>query len=135
MANIDDLYSKSFGQLGSVYVTGSSGVITPPTNKVFIAFTVLETATTFNSHGGLIADTNKGEMQYVTTENTSGADVYSGGANGGSHSIAVGSETQVFGGGGEELVVGQTFPAGVTIFGRYKRIALTNGAVIAYIGD
>lgn len=78
MANIDDLYSKSFGQLGSVYVTGSSGVITPPTNKVFIAFTVLESATTFNSHGGLIADTNKGEMQYVTTENTSGADVYSG---------------------------------------------------------
>jgi len=135
MANIDDLYSKSFGQLGSVYVTGSSGVITPPTNKVFIAFTVLESATTFNSHGGLIADTNKGEMQYVTTENTSGADVYSGGANGGSHSIAVGSETQVFGGGGEELVVDQAFPAGVTIFGRYKRIALTNGAVIAYIGD
>lgn len=135
MANIDDLYSKSFGQLGSVYVTGSSGVITPPTNKVFIAFTVLESGTTFNSHGGLIADTNKGEMQYVTTENTSGADVYSGGANGGSHSIAVGSETQVSGGGGEELVVGQTFPAGVTIFGRYKRIALGNGAVIAYIGD
>ena len=135
MANIDDLYSKSFGQLGSVYVTGSTGIITPPTNKVFIAFTVLESATTFNSHGGLVADTNKGEMQYVTTENTSGGDVYSGGANGGSHSIAVGSETQVFGGGGEELVVGQTFPAGVTIFGRYKRIALTNGAVIAYIGD
>lgn len=135
MANIDDLYSKSFGQLGSVYVTGSSGVITPPTNKVFIAFTVLESSTTFNSHGGLIADTNKGEMQYVTTENTSGADVYSGGANGGSHSIAVGSETQVSGGGGEELVVGQSFPAGVTIFGRYKRIALHDGAVIAYIGD
>ena len=135
MANIDDLYSKSFGQLGSVYVTGSTGIITPPTNKVFIAFTVLESATTFNSHGGLVADTNKGEMQYVTTENNSGGDVYSGGANGGSHSIAVGSETQVFGGGGQELVVGQSFPAGVTIFGRYKRIALASGAVIAYIGD
>ena len=135
MANIDDLYSKSFGQLGSVYVS-SGGAITPPTNKVFIAFTVLETGTTFANHGGLVADTNKGEMQYVTTENNSGADVYSGGANGGSHSIAIGSETQVFGGGGEELVVGQTFPAGVTIFGRYKRIELgSTGAVIAYIGD
>ena len=134
MANIDDLYSKSFGQLGSVYVS-SGGAITPPTNKVFIAFTVLETNTVFANHGGLVADTNKGEMQYVTTEDNSGNDVYSGGANGGSHSIAIGSETQVFGGGGEELVVGQLFPGGVTIFGRYKRIALTNGAVIAYIGD
>ena len=134
MANIDDLYSKSFGQLGSVYVS-SGGAITPPTNKVFIAFTVLETNTVFANHGGLVADTNKGEMQYVTTEDNSGNDVYSGGANGGSHSIAIGSETQVFGGGGQELVVGQSFPAGVTIFGRYKRIALTNGAVIAYIGD
>ena len=135
MANIDDLYSKSFGQLGSVYVS-SGGAITPPTNKVFIAFTVLETNTTFANHGGLVADTNEGEMQYATTENNSGGDVYSGGANGGSHSIAVGSETQVFGGGGEELVVGQTFPAGVTIFGRYKRIELgSTGAVIAYIGD
>ena len=135
MANIDDLYSKSFGQLGSVYVS-SGGAITPPTNKVFIAFTVLESGTTFANHGGLVADTNKGEMQYVTTENNSGGDVYSGGANGGSHSIAVGSETQVFGGGGQELVVGQEFPAGVTIFGRYKRIELGSvGAVIAYIGD
>ena len=51
MANIDDLYSKSFGQLGSVYVT-SGGVITPPTNKVFIAFTVLESNTTFPNHAG-----------------------------------------------------------------------------------
>jgi len=135
MANIDDLYSKSFGQLGSVFASGSSAAITPPTNKVFIAFTVLDSGTQFDTDGGLVADTNKGEMQYVTTHNSSGADVYSGGANGGSHSIAVGSETQVTGGGGQELTNGTSFPAGVTIFGRYKRIALHTGVVIAYIGD
>ena len=135
MANIDDLYNKSFGQLGSVFTSGSSGVITPPSNKVFVAILILDQNTTFDTHGGLVADTNKGDMQYVTTEGSAGADIYSGGANGGSHSIAVGSETLESGGGGQELTNAQTFPLGTTIVGRYKRIAINSGAVIAYIGD
>ena len=34
--------SYGFGQLGSVYTTASSDPIIPPTNKVFVAVTMLE---------------------------------------------------------------------------------------------
>ena len=65
MANIDDLYKKSFGQLGSVF-TSVDGAITPPTGKVFIAITFLAD-TTLDTNGGLIAATDRGVAKFVTT--------------------------------------------------------------------
>jgi len=71
--------SYSFGQLGSVYTTASSDAIKPPTNKVFVAITML-LDTVFDSTGGLVAEralvsgattgdvsTNTGDV-YISTE-------------------------------------------------------------------
>jgi len=115
MANIDDLYKKSFGQLGSVF-TSVDGAITPPTNKVFIAITFL-TDTTLDTNGGLIASTDRGDLKFPTTLDGSGSAVY----------------TQA--GGGDAIDVNDTFPAGVTIFGRWTEIDLASGMVMAYIGE
>lgn len=115
MANIDDLVNKNFGQYGSVF-TSVDGAITPPTNKVFIAITILAT-TTFDTNGGLIADYDGSDRKYPTTKDASGADVY----------------TQA--GGGDAIDVNDEFPAGITIFGRWSSINVGAGMVIAYIGD
>ena len=115
MANIDDLYKKSFGQLGSVF-TSVDGAITPPTNRVFIAITFLAD-TTLDTNGGLIASTDRDDLKFPTTLDGSGSAVY----------------TQS--GGGDAIDVNDTFPAGVTIFGRWTEIDLDSGMVMAYIGE
>ena len=47
--------SYGFGQLGSVYTTASSDAVTPPTNKVFVAITMLAD-TVFDSSGGFVIE-------------------------------------------------------------------------------
>lgn len=115
MANIDDLVNKNFGQYGSVF-TSVDGAITPPTNKVFIAITILAT-TTFDTNGGLIADYDGSDRKYATTLDGSGSAVY----------------TQA--GGGDAIDDNDEFVAGVTIFGRWTSININAGMIMAYIGD
>ena len=45
---------------------------------------------------------------------------------------ASGSETYNEGSGGEEVVVGDSFPAGIDIFGQYTKINVNSGSIIAY---
>ena len=119
--------SYGFGQLGSAYTTASSDAIKPPTNKVFVAVTMLSD-TIFDDAGGLIADIPlSGSDQYIGTEQPA-------------HDLADGSETTDEGSGG--LIIGGTseadavtFPKGVTIYGRWTEIDVHSGAIIAYIGD
>ena len=119
--------SYGFGQLGSAYTTAGSDAIKPPTNKVFVAVTMLSD-TIFDDTGGLIADIPlSGSDQYIGTEQPA-------------HDLAGGSETTDEGSGG--LIIGGTteadavtFPKGVTIYGRWTEIDVYSGAVIAYIGD
>ena len=119
MANIDDLYNKQFGQHGSVF-TSVDGAITPPSNKVFIAITFLAD-TTLDSSGGLVADTNHNSCEYPGTEAAA-------------HDAS--SATTVSGTGGDQVDVNDTFPRGVTIFGRWTSINIgTPGMVMAYIGE
>ena len=116
-----------FGQLGSVYTTASSEEINPPTNKVFVAITMLSD-TVFDDDGGLIADIPlSGSDQYIGTDQPA-------------HDLAAAGETTDEGTGG--LIIGGTteadavtFPKGVTIYGRWTEIDVYSGAVIAYIGD
>jgi len=109
--------SYNFGQLGSVFTNASSDAIKPPTNKVFIAITMV-TDTVFDSTGGLIAgDENK----FISTDHQSG-------------DLADGSETTDEGSGGKN-VDSIIFPAGLTIYGRWTEIDINSGDVIAYIGD
>ena len=119
MANVDDLVKKGFGQLGSVFAD-ADGAITPPTNKVFIAITFLAD-TTLDSDGGLVADTNYRSCEFIGTQAAA-------------HDAS--SATITSGTGGDQVDVSNTFPKGVTIFGRWTSINIgTPGALIAYIGE
>ena len=113
----------NFGQFGSVFNDGTAA-IKPPTNKVFVAITFVE-ATTFDSSGGLKADNDSAGagLEYIGTEVAA-------------HNETVGSgETTSTGGGGQQVDDGNSFPAGLTIFGRWTEIDIASGMIIAYIGD
>tara|TARA_R100001510_G_scaffold31199_1_gene27850 strand:+ start:138 stop:500 length:363 start_codon:yes stop_codon:yes gene_type:complete len=120
MANVNDLYNKGFGQMGSVFNDGTAA-ITPPSNRVFIAITFLA-ETTFDSSGGLKADTSNDSIEFVGTEAAA-------------HNLSVGSETAISGGGGQQIDASNTFPKGMTIYGRWTEIDPASGTLIAYIGD
>ena len=102
-----------FGQVGSMYID-DTGQITPPLNQVFIAITIVEDDTRFTNL--LAEDPDK----FITT------------AGSGSHSGTTATSTQ--GTYGEEIASGDTFPVGLTIYGRWTGIQLADGIVIAYIG-
>ena len=94
------------GQLGSVYSNTTDRL--KPTNGVFVAITVLDAATftILQPEGG-----DGGKFVSTTVASTSGT-----------------------GDGNEILPASQSFPQGITIFGRYKEIKLAGGSIIAYIG-
>ena len=105
-----------FGQVGSVYTDEGDDAIVPPLNQVFIAITMVDNCTFDSSNGLLAEDANK----YINTETAA-------------HDAVAGSETSVLGSGG--LVVDSVeFPAGMTIYGRWKEIDVASGGCIAYIG-
>ena len=111
----------NFGQLGSMYTAASNEAISPPTNKVFVAITMV-TACTFDSTGGLIADNDSAGagLEYIGTEVAA-------------HNASDGSETTSTG--SEGLVVDSVaFPAGLTIYGRWTEIDVATGSCVAYIG-
>jgi hypothetical protein len=112
----------NFGQLGSVFNDGTAAM-TPPTNKVFVAITMITDAT-FDSSGGLKADNDSAGagLEYIGTEAAA-------------HNLSVTSETTSSGGGGLQVDVSNIFPAGITIYGRWTEIEPASGTVIAYIGD
>ena len=114
--------SYGFGQLGSVF-NDTASAITPPTGKVFVAITMLAD-TVFDATLGLVGDNDTtAGIEYVSTD----AAV---------HNVTVGSETVSTGGGGKVIDASNTFPRGVTIYGRWTKI--TNNAatpMIAYIGN
>ena len=106
------------GQAGSVFVDASTATaVKPPTGLVFVSITFLD-ETIFDASGGLVA---QDENQYVNTASSS-------------HNESDGSETSTQGSGGLRIDGSNTFPAGVTIFGRWTEIDITSGMVIAYIG-
>ena len=113
--------SYGFGQMGSMFLDGTAAA-SPPTGMVFISITMLED-TTFDSAGGLLAD---------TTNTVSGLEYF--GTDVAAHNVADGSETVVSGSVGLAVDVANVFPKGITIYGRWTEIDLASGSVIAYIG-
>tara|TARA_R100001163_G_C4919640_1_gene100415 strand:- start:164 stop:529 length:366 start_codon:yes stop_codon:yes gene_type:complete len=110
-----------FGQLGSLFNDGTAAC-TPPTNKVFVAITMLAD-TTFDTSAGLVADNNAtAGIEYAGTDTAA-------------HNRSVDSETVSSGGGGVVVDVNNTFPKGITIYGRWTKINPASGSFIAYIGD
>ena len=118
---------NELGVMGSVFADSANGRITPPTDKVFIAITFLaatQLETLGTNAGGLTGDTSDADYEHI------GTDVAA-------HNVSVGSETAISGGGGVIVDGSNTFPAGVTIYGRWSSAEIKNGgtgAMIAYIG-
>ncbi len=119
--------SYGFGQLGSVFNDGTAA-IKPPTGKVFVAITMLA-ETTFDTSAGLVAD-NSRDLEYVGTVFARDAD---GTADDAAHDEA--APTSSLGQGGVVVDVNNTFPKGITIYGRWTEIDLASGTIIAYIGE
>jgi len=119
---------NELGVMGSVFADTANGRITPPTNKVFIAITFLadtQLETLGTNAGGLTGDTSDADYEHI------GTDVAAHNATAGS------GETTITGGGGVIVDGSNTFPAGVTIYGRWTSAEIKNGgsgAMIAYIG-
>jgi hypothetical protein len=121
--------SYGFGQMGSVF-NDTANPCKAPTNKVFVAITFLAD-TTLEAHGGLIAEQDSANgLEYISTEDASGNAQTA-------HNIPHGSAaTALSGAGGEVVDASNTFPKGLTIYGRWTEIhATTTSAYIAYIGD
>ena len=124
--------SYGFGQLGSVFTTASSEEINPPTNKVFVAITMLAD-TVFDAAGGLIAERILVSGATTADTSTKTGDVYIG-TDQPAHDLAAAAETTDEGTGGI-VVDSVVFPKGITIYGRWTEIDVNTGSVIAYIGE
>ena len=114
--------SYGFGQMGSLIVDTNTAA-TPPAGKVFVAIQFL-TDTTFDSSGGLVADNNVANgLEYIGTEAAA-------------HDAVLSPDRGESGTGGVQVDSSNTFPKGMTIYGRWTEIDLNStGTVIAYIGD
>ena len=121
--------SYGFGQLGSAFNDGTAAMA-PPTGKVFVAITMLAD-TTFDTSAGLVADNDSDNgLEYIGTVFARDAD---GTANDAAHDES--SSTATLGSGGVVVDVNNTFPKGVTIYGRWTSINPASGSFIAYIGN
>ena len=104
------------GQLGSVFLDTATA-IAPPANHAFVAITFLAD-TTLHATGGLVAEDSS------LYPNTAAA----------AHNLGAGSATTLEGEGGVIVDASNTFPKGVTIYGRWTGIKITSsGLLIAYI--
>jgi hypothetical protein len=114
--------SYGFGQMGSVF-SDTTGAITPPAGKVFVAITMLAD-TVFNSTEGLVADNSVATgLEYAGTDTAA-------------HDAVLSPDNGESGAGGDVIDNGNTFPKGVTIYGRWTKV--TNNAatpIMLYIGD
>jgi hypothetical protein len=98
----------SLGQAGCIFVDTNTAAVAPE-GSVFVAITFLSDVT-LDASGGLIAEDSS---KWANTEAAASA--------GGS--------------GGLQIDHGNTFPKGITIYGRWTEIDLNSaGTVIAYIG-
>jgi hypothetical protein len=97
----------SMGQKGSILVTGTNACTCA--NGVFVAIQVIEDCVFNSGSGGLVAETEQLYPDDAGTGTLIDSDA--------------GSASD-----------GVTFPAGVTIYGRWTGFQLLSGKVIAYVG-
>ena len=112
-----------FGQLGSIHAGGTEAItiiggsdsdVTPASNvnritKVFVAITFLEDTVFDSGTTGLVAETTQLFPDSTGTGTLIDAD-------------------------GGDVVDSETFPKGITIYGRWTGFKLASGRVIAYLG-
>ena len=112
MANkyaVVEAQNLAMGQSGSILVTGTTAVTCGAGTGVFVAIQFLEDTVFASGSGGLIAETEQLFPDDTGTGTLIDAD---GGA----------------------AIDGQTFPQGMTLFGRFLGFTLVSGACIGYVG-
>ena len=105
--SVQEAQNAGLGQAGSIHVAGNTPVTLA--KGVFVAITFLEDTTFNTGAAGLIPES----AQLYPSSDGASTDIDSDGG------VAVDSET---------------FPKGVTIYGRWTGFQLATGKVIAYIG-
>ena len=100
------------GQFGSIYTNVTTPIL-PPTDFIITGIQFLEDST-FTAL--TVENNNANQRVYPNTANAA-------------NNTGVDSE----GAGGQMIIVGSTFSAGVTIFGRWTGLTLASGSVIAYL--
>ena len=98
----------AMGQAGSILVTGTTACTN--LKGVFVAIQVIEDCVFASGSGGLIEETEQ-----LFPDDT-------------------GAGTLIDADAGASGIEGVTFPAGVTIYGRWTGFQLASGKVIAYVG-
>ena len=109
--------SAPLGQAGSMFADGDADLV-PPLGTVFVAITFLADSTFDSTTGGLVAEDS---TKYINTVEAA-------------HNLTDGNATSIEGEQGLIVDDGNTFPKGVTIYGRWIEIDLDEGMLIAYIG-
>ena len=112
MANkyaVVEAQNLAMGQSGSIFVTGTTAVTCGAGTGIFVAIQFIEDTVFASGAGGLIAETEQLFPDDTGTGTLIDAD---GGA----------------------AIDGETFPQGMTIFGRFLGFQLVSGACIGYVG-
>jgi hypothetical protein len=106
--SIGEAQNIALGQSGSIFVNGTTNAVTPPAGSVFVAIQIVGEAVFDSGTDGLIGENDEAFPSTVGTSQDIDSD---GGA----------------------VVDSITFPAGLTIYGRWVSFKLDSGSVIAYI--
>jgi len=108
--NIQQSGNLALGQAGSIFVAGTDAVsaLAASTSGIFVAIQFIEDTVFASAAGGLVAETTQ-----LFPSDTGICSLVS--ANG-------------------AAIDGETFPAGMTIYGRWSGFTLASGKVIAYLG-
>ena len=118
--NVNDLFKASFGQFGSVYLTGDGALLNlsgASSTRFIIAITLLE-------------DVKFQELQtldgLVSSLTTEADEDYIGGAFGGltNESTTTNMDT---------IATSHVFPKGITIYGKWDYVELHEGSCICYL--
>ena len=105
---VQEASNAGLGQLGSIFVSVDSVLVTCK-NGVFVAITCLEDTVFASAAGGVVAE----QPESYPSDTGTGTDISA--SNG-------------------AAIDGETFPKGVTIYGRWTGFTLASGLVIAYKG-
>ena len=118
--NVNDLFKASFGQFGSVFLTGDGAILDldgTSANRFVIAITMLDVVTFqhLNTLDGLVSS--------VTTSTSEDAAEEAFGA------LSNQSPTSNM----DTLETTHEFPKGITIYGKWDHVELNSGSCICYL--
>ena len=106
MGYLDNTVEYGFGQLGSAYLRDTSEY-TPPTDLVVVAITIVDDA----KFTKLEAEAHGSVAYFATNASTT--------SNGTNHDLVSSADI---------------FPKGLTIYGRFNKVQLSQGKIILYFG-